>query len=235
MRVLRWLFILFLLCFLAVLVALIWIQTSRGAKTVSGCLTKQVQAAVPGTRVDLERLKLRWPPALAAEQAVWSDAASRPILHLARVRLALDRSGWEASGEVARLDLAALDRAVVRGELGANGFLGGSVRFRSEKGRPEDLDLKLQSQQPGGNINSKLLESLVEMMPANDVRGILLKALKDKAAFHFDVGKLDLTTEGDRRVLRLLLDGDHLLDLTLRIPKEIEDFSQLLHQFLSGA
>ena len=188
-----------------------------------------------------EKIKLEWPPSLTAEQAVWSDAAGQPILHLVRVRLALsvlkfppERSDWEASAEVARLDLAALDRAVVRGELRANGFLHGSVRFRREKGRPDDLDLKLKSQQPGGNINSKLLESLVEMMPANDVRGILLKALKDKATFHFDVGKLDLTTEGDRRVLRLLLDGDHLLDLTIRIPKEVEDFSQLLNQFLNG-
>jgi len=184
--------------------------------------------------VEVEKIKLEWPPSLTAEQAVWSDAAGRPILHLVRVRLALDRSSWEASAEVARLDLAALDRAVVRGELRANGFLHGSVRFRREKGRTDDLDLKLRSHQPGGNINSKLLESLVEMMPANDVRGILLKALKDKATFHFDVGKLDLTTEKDRRVLRLLLDGDHLLDLTIRIPKEVEDFSRLLNQFLNG-
>ena len=235
MRILRALLVFFLVGLLAVAGILSWVQTPTGARWVSGRVTAQLKSSAPGTRVDLEKIHLHWPPALTAEQAVWSDAGGRPILHLVQVRLVLDRSGWEGGAEVARLDLAALDQAVVQGDLRASGFLRGSVRLRWEGGRPEDLDLKLRSQQPGGNINSKLLESLVEMMPANDVRGILLKALRTKATFHFDVGKLDLTTEGDKRVLRLLLDGDHLLDLTIRIPKEIRDFPKFLNQFLNGS
>lgn len=118
-----------------------------------------------------------------------------------------------------RLDLAGLDRIVARGEWKSDGFLNGEIRFFGQGGRLQDIELDLQSEEPGGNLNSELLERLAEMMPAGDARGMLLRALGAKATFHFDTGSLEMRTDGEDYVLNLLLDGDHLLDLKIRVPK----------------
>lgn len=233
--ILRGIVVLLLVLCVLVAAAVVWIQSSSGEKAVSRWLTTQLQASAPGTRVDLEGVKLHWPPMLTAKQAVWSSSGGQPILLLAPARVSLaglrfppGRSGWEAGGQVTRLDLALLDRAIAGGDWKSDGFLHGPVSIRGRDGRLEEIEMKLESERPGGHLNSEVLERLAEMMPPNDTRRILLKALGAKAVFHFNVGKLDLTTEGENRVLRLLLDGDHLLDLTVRIPKE----SKLLFQFL---
>ncbi len=220
MRILRWLSVFFLLLVVAAAAAVAWVQTPAGACVVSRWVTRQIQASAPKTRVDLETLKPRWPLSLAAGRAVWSDAGGRPILTLAPFRVALNRDGWEGEGQVTRLDLAALDHAAARGEWKSDGFLHGPVRFRGRGGEIQDIDLDLQSDQPGGNLNSEVLERLVEMMPPDDTRAVLLKALGAKAVFHFNIGKVGFTTQDGNYVLSLILDGDHLLDLTVRVPRD---------------
>ena len=237
MRILRALLVFFLVGLLAVAGILYWVQTPSGAKQVSVWVTARLKSSAPGTRVDLEKVKLRWPPALEVKRAVWSDAAGRPLLTLEEIRLAgfrprlpLGRSSWEGKGQVVRLDLKGLDRVVARGEWRANGFLNGKVGLRGGDGRLQALDLGLSSEQPGGDLNSEILQRLVQMMPAGDSRAMLLKALGAKGTFHFNVGKVDLATDGGDYVLKLLLNGDHLLDLTIRIPKD----SLELLRYLTG-
>lgn len=202
------------------------IRTPLGGKAVSHWLTSQLRQAAPGTRVDLEKLKLHWPPALTAEQGVWIDSGGRPILRLTSVRTALTRfrfppgkTGWKLQTQIRKLDLAALDRVVAGGEWRSDGFLNGEGRLYGGEGRLQDLELDLQSEDPGGNLNSEVLERLAEMLPAGDARGMLLKALGAKGTFHFDTGLVELRTEEGYYRLNLLLNGDHLLDLKIRIPK----------------
>jgi len=233
--ILRGITVLLLVLSVSAAAAAVWIQSPSGERAASRWLTGQLQPSAPGTRVDLEGVKLHWPPTLTAKQAVWSSGDGQPILLLAPAHVSLaglrfppGRSGWEAGGPVTRLDLALLDRAIAGGGWKSDGFLHGSVNIRGRDGRMEDIDLKLESERPGGHLNSKSLEGLAEMLPPDDPRRVPLQMLGAKDVFHFDVGKLDLTTEGEHRVLRLFLDGDHLLDLTVRIPKE----SKLLFRFL---
>ncbi len=203
------------------------IRTPLGAKAVSRWLTSQLRQAAPGTRVDLGKLKLHWPPALTADRGAWKDAEGRPILTLTLARVALTRfrfppgkSGWKLQTQVRKLDLAALDRVIAGGKWRSDGFLNGEVRLYGGEGRLQEVELDLQSEEPGGNLNSEVLERLAEMMPAGDARGMLLKALGAKATFHFDTGLVELRTEGENYLLNLLLNGDHLLDLKIRISKE---------------
>jgi hypothetical protein len=207
------------------------VRTPVGAKAVSRGLTSQLRQAAPGTHVDLEKLKLHWPPALTAEQGGWIDSGGRPILRLTSVRAALTRfrfppgrTGWKVQTQIRKLDLAALDRVIAGGEWRSDGFLNGEVRLYGGEGRLQDLELDLQSEEPGGNLNSEVLERLAEMLPAGDARGMLLKALGAKATFHFDTGLLEMRTEGEDYLLNLLLNGDHLLDLKIRIEKELWNF-----------
>lgn len=222
---LRFLLLLLLLGLLAAGIAA-GIRTPLGAKAVSRWLTSQSRQAAPGTRVDLEKLKIHWPPALTAEQGVWIDSGGRPILRLISVRAAFTRfrfppgkSGWKLQTQIHKLDLAGLDRIIGRGEWKSDGFLNGGVRFFGQGGRLQDVELDLQSEEPGGNLNSEILERLAERMPPGDARDMLLKALGAKTTFHFNTGLVDLRTEGEDYLLNLLLNGDHLLDLKIRIPK----------------
>lgn len=227
MKIFLWLFALLLLLGLAVAGIAAGIRTPVGAKRVSRVLTSRLQQAAPGTRVELGKLKLHWPLALTADRGVWKDAEGRPLLTLTSLRATLTRfrfppgkSGWKLQTQVRKLDLAALDRVIAGGQWRSDGFLNGEVRLYGDQGRLQDLELDLQSEEPGGNLNSEVLERLVEMMPDGDARGMLLKALGAKATFHFDTGLVELRTEEGYYRLNLLLNGDHLLDLKIRIPKE---------------
>ena len=193
---------------------------------VSGWLTARLQPFAPGTRVELENLKLHWPPALTVERAAWKDSGGGTLVTLKSVHASINRfrfppnkTTWKVRTQVRRLDCAGLDRIIARGEWKSDGFLNGEIRFFGQGGRLQDIELDLQSEEPGGNLNSELLERLAEMMPAGDTRGMLLRALGAKATFHFDTGSLELRTEGEDVRLNFLLNGDHLLDLKIRVPK----------------
>ncbi len=225
MRILRCLLV-FLLLALVVAGAVAWLQTPSGAKTFSGRLTSRLQKSAPGTRVELEKLKLHWPPALTVEQAVWKDSGGGTLVTLKSIHASVNRfrflpnkTTWKVRTQVRRLDLAGLDRIVAGGEWKSDGFLSGEIRFFGQGGRLQDIELDLQSEEPGGNLNSELLERLAEMMPSGDARGMLLRALGAKATFHFDTGSLEMRTDGEDYLLNLLLNGDHLLDLKIRVPK----------------
>jgi len=226
MRILRLVLALFLAASLAAAGAILWVQRPQGTRAVSRWLTSRLQEPAPGTRVDLEKLKLHWPPALTVERAVWKEAGGGTLLTLTAVRAEITRFrflpgriSWKARMQVRKLDLAAMDRAVGRGAWKSSGFLNGEVRFFGQGGRLQEMELDLQSEEPGGNLNSEILERLAEMMPAGDARGMLLRALGAKATFHFDTGLLEMRTEGEEYLLNLLLNGDHLLDLKIRVPK----------------
>lgn len=217
MRILRRLFLLFLLGLLAVWAVLIWLQTPKGAQVVSDRLTAKIQASAPGTRIDVAGLKLQWPPAVTAEKADWTGSDGKPIVALREARIA---PGWKSDGRVGLLDLAALDRSVAGGGWKSHGTMRGSFGLLGRKGEIEEVELRLKSDPPGGTLNSEVLERLAEMLPPGDTRGILLRALGAKATFNFTEGKIDLVTEGENHVMNLFLDGDHLLDLKIRLPKD---------------
>ncbi|MDO8730603.1 MAG: hypothetical protein Q7J69_05450, partial [Candidatus Omnitrophota bacterium] len=215
MRILRLVLVFSLAVSLVVAGIVAWIQTPMGARAVSGWLTARLQPSAPGTRVELENLKLHWPPALTVEQAVWKDSGDGTLVTLKsghaslnRFRFPPNKTTWKVRTQVRRLDLAGLDRIIARGEWKSDGFLNGEIRFFGQGGRLRDIELDLQSEEPGGNLNSELLERLAEMMPAGDARGVLLRALGAKATFHFATGLLEMRTDGEDYVLNLLLNGD---------------------------
>lgn len=231
MKVLRVLLLLLLLSGLAMLAGLNWIQTPAGAEAVSEWLTRKIRASVPGTRIEVEEVRPLWPPALTAQYLFWTGPDGTPILKLSNGRAALNRlrwppgnSFWKLSGDVERLDLAALDRALDKGEWKADGFMTGRVAVRGWGDQIKEVQLSLNAESPGGRFNSRILSRLAEMLPPTDMRGVLLKALGAKDRFRYDVGRLELSTEKGRYVLDLLLDGDHLLALKVRVPQESMEF-----------
>lgn len=74
------------------------------------------------------------------------------------------------------------------------------------------------------DLSSELLQGLAAMMPAGSTRQALRKSFAGKALFHFNAGKIEVAAEPERYVLHLLVDGDHLLDITIRAPKESVEF-----------
>lgn len=227
MKVLRVLLLLVLLSGVALLAALNWVQTPAGAEALSKWLTRQVQETAPGSRIELEEVRPQWPPAVTFQRADWIGGDGRPVLVLTRGKVSLrklqwpvDRFLWKGAGNVDRLDLAALDRASGKGQWKAAGFMRGKAGIRGKGRRIQDLQLSLEAEPPGGQLNSEVLSRLAEMMPPGDTRGILLRALGAKETFHYDVGRLELSTEKGLYLLNLLLDGDHLLDLKIRFPQD---------------
>ena len=142
------------------------------------------------------------------------------VLEVSAFRWPIRRSGWKARAQVDRLDLEALDRLFLQEDWRANGILYGPVFLAGAGERLTEIGLRLETAGSGGNVSSKLLARLIQFMPAGDTQAALLKALVSKTTFHFDVGKLELAQDGENHSLHLLLDGDHLFDITINIPRE---------------
>ena len=127
---------------------------------------------------------------------------------------------WDEEAEISRLDLAALDQALTKGTWKANGYLVGRNRFKGTGSFIEQADLHLRTLTSGGALSSEILQQLLSFMPQGDARGKLLGAIQAKSSFHFDVGRVEVVTEGSIYRFNFLLDGDHLLDVTILVPKE---------------
>ena len=169
-------------------------------------------------------------------RAVWRRRGGQQLAELAPVeawarltgRPPRIRAPWEVRGEVRHLDLAALDQVLARGEWYASGLAAGPVELSGEGGRLRGVGLRLEALPPGGDLSGALLQGIVGMMPAGSTRQALLQALAGKVLFHFNVGKIEVATDPERYTLHLLVDGDHLLDITVRVPKESVEFLKQL-------
>ena len=235
MRFLRRLVTLILLVVLGLWGFIIWLESPGGTKTASRWITAQMQRNFPETQVLLEQLKFHLPLRFEVGRATWRSRDVRSILTVndLDVTLCSWHTGlrhWTARGEVARLDLGALDYTLAKGEWKAGGLMTGTARVEGKGLAAESVVLNLSSLKPGGDLNSEVLGRLAGMMPAGDARAMLLKALSAKATFHFNVGHLSMSTEGEDYLLSLLLDGDHLLDLKIRIPRGSLDLLKTLSQ-----
>jgi len=161
---------------------LLWLQSDSGAAALSSWLSAQVQSSAPGTRVTLERLKIRRGGA-EVERALWSGPGGEGIAFLREIRLSarLRRSpcrlSWRLSGRVEHLDLAALDRLMMKGQWRAAGDLTGPVELAGAGRRLDEVNLNLRSGAGGGDLDGRLLSDLIGMMPSGTTREALLKAL----------------------------------------------------------
>lgn len=194
-----------------------------GACFFSDRITASIQEQAPGTVVTLKRLRGRWPLVLESRLIQWGRPGSPPILRMEKTVLLLGFSkglAWTLEGSVDRLDLAAFDEVMARGEWKASGLLAGEVRARGRGSRVEQVSLRLESQRPGGTLNSEVLQRLLALMPQDKTRGQLVAAIQSKPTFHFDLGKMEVSTEGPVTIFKFLLDGDHLLDITIRVSEE---------------
>lgn len=207
--------------------AWVWLQAPAGNAAVSRWISRRVQESAPGSSVELKALRLRWPLRAEAQQLIWRDRSGRLLAEAENVRGRIDlragrlrRPDWEIQAEVTRLDLAVLDGSMLGGKWGASGFLRGDVRMRGGGPEPAEVDLHLSTEAPGGDVKSEFLQGLVGMMPANDNRALLLGALGSKPQFHFNVGEVEVSTESSGYTFRVLIDGDHRLDITLRVPRD---------------
>ena len=235
MRFLRRLVTLILLVALGLWGLIIWLESPGGTRTAARWITAQVQGNFPGTQLLLEQLKFHLPLSIKISRATRRSKDVRSIVVAKDLDVALYswQTGfhrWTARGEVARLDLGALDYTLAKGEWKAGGLMTGTVQVEGKGLAAESVVLNLLSLKPGGDLNSEVLGRLVGMMPAGDARAMLLKALSAKGTFHFNVGHLSMSTEGEDYLLKLLLDGDHLLDLKIRIPKGSLDLLKTLSQ-----
>ena len=202
-----------------------WLQSDSGTRAVSRWLSAQLQPSAPGTRVTLTRLKIRGSQ-VEIDRALWSGPDEGGIAFLSGIRLSARPArspawlSWRVRARVEQLDLAALDRVAAKGQWRAAGGLTGPVELAGAGRRLDGVNLNLHSGAGGGDLDGRLLSNLIGMMPAGGTREALLKALAAKATFHFREGEVGLNTEEERYVLHLRLDGDHLLEITLRVPKE---------------
>ncbi len=221
------------LCLFLVVVILIgwgtsqWIQSPLGAQALSRWVTASVARQVPGTQVVVRHLRWRWPIEFKASELWWGRPGQSPILVSDDLRMKIHGGAllqghlsWDSRVHVNHLDLTGLDQLFENGKWGAHGFLTGSVHCGGKEWALDEVDLQLKAEAQGGALGGEVIERLLSLMPNGDNRAQLLKALRKQKIFHFRVGTLSVATEGNIYRLNLLLDGDHLLDLTVRVPKE---------------
>lgn len=206
--------------------AIHWLESPRGAGFLSRRVTAQIGRQVPEAVVTIARIRWHWPLTFRLWGVHWGIPGRTPILRLdwAIVSAApswhrFDRPVWSGEAQVGRLDLAALDQALAQGKWQARGDLAGRARFHGTGPLMEQADLQLTTLS-GGTLSSEILQQLLNLMPQGDARGKLLGAVQAKASFHFDVGRIEVATEGSSYRFNFLLDGDHLLDVTILVPKE---------------
>lgn len=205
----------------------LWLESPGGAKAVSAWATAQSQRQAPGTEVSVKQLDLAWPLTVQGREVRWGRIGKDPILEMES--LVLDpklsqwvrgRLHWSAQADGIRLDLTGLDQLLAKGKWKAQGDLTGWMRLEGNRSKVEGMNLQLETQPPGGFLSNEVISRLLNLMPADSTRSSLLQAIGQKERFHFDVGELQVNAQGSDYLLRFLLDGDHLLEFTLRVPKE---------------
>jgi len=202
-----------------------WVQTEQGAAALSHWVTAQVQKSVPETKVVIESLHWKGFGTLTSPRIRWLSLDDEPILAVKDLQVSLSPIGWilghpewEVCAALSGLDLARLDEKLNRGEWMTQGILTGYFKVVGLGREVEEVNLDLDSE-GGGTVSAKLLGRLVEMMPDGENKNLLRQLLQSKTTFDYRVGWLDFVTEEDRYKIHLLMDGDHLLNITIRISK----------------
>ncbi|MCM8812103.1 MAG: hypothetical protein NC910_03520 [Candidatus Omnitrophica bacterium] len=218
-----------LLC-LGVLAAgalLYWVTTPGGASWISLAVSSRVQEQVPETKVEIRRLRFVPHFKVEAISVNWKTIDGTRILSAGSVLLQTDPRRWirgdckwAVQVRQVELDLAALDRTVGKGEWKAAGLLRGAIDLEGTAGAVERVETALKADDPGGTLSGELMRQLLSFMPEGDARRQLLTALKGQELFHYQVGKIDVRTDESRYLVDLYLDGDHLLNLKIRVDKE---------------
>ncbi len=205
----------------------LWGMTPSCARVVSERISKEVAKQVPGTRVVVGKVYLVPHFTIALEPVRWGGAGNPDILVLDRVLVKIAprallkrRLVWTVEGRIERLDLSALDKAVGKGQWRSVGLVSGPVRLEGEGDLLKSVYLKCETQPGGGTLSGEIVQNLISMMPADDTRGKLLKAIQSKPLFYFSIGKFEVGTEGNKYLMDLYLDGDHLLDIKIRVDKD---------------
>lgn len=226
----------------AIVSSVYWLQTPAGEKFVSDRLTAQMQMSVPKTELRVQGISVRFPMDIRIQRVIWRGADADPIAMLSpcvvrlrprgfsAARLALEgvtppgasalRLQWNFEGQVTRLQLAPLDRAFGKGEWHASGEAAGILRMNGVGEQTERIHFQVEIIHPGGGISSEFLLRLLGLMPEDKSKAVLFKALASRPIVHFSTGRISLITENGDYLLQLWLDGDHLLDITIRVPQE---------------
>lgn len=234
MRTLRWVALFLVLsagaAALGLWWAVCWVEGPAGAAWLSQKATEAIQESAKGTEVALEGVRIRGEGRLGARveiaRALWREPGGAQLAEISPLEIHLRPAGrrprllWEARGEVLQLDLAGVDRRIAKGQWKASGAMAGPVGLAGEGSQLKELDVRLEAIPPGGSLSSELLQGLVAMMPAGSTQATLIQALAGKALFHFNTGRVEMITEPERYTLHLRVDGDHLLNIRVRVPKE---------------
>ncbi len=227
-RLLLWVVMLTLAFLCGVRWGVFWLESPAGERAVSSWATAQVARQAPGSQIKVERLRLHWPPRLEASRLYWTWATGRvPILEVRQMVFSIHSGGirkehlwWSARGRVDRFDLDALDLLLTRGKWKASGDLTGWVGCVGIGTTVESLNVLLEAKAPGGTLGGEFLTRLLKWMPASETQAKLFQSLQSQSTFHFQVGTFQVVPEGEAHRIHLLLDGDHLLDITIRVPKD---------------
>lgn len=214
----------FFIAAIAVLLAGIplWLASPVGERSVSHWASGVVGRKFPKTQVELQGIRLGWPPSIGARSLRWEEEQGTLLLILKepKVRWTTFPSGWMVEGRVERLDLRMLDRLFPKEELRAVGFLSGPIAISGKGPEISAADFRLQLKSSDGAVSRAAIERLLHLMPQEGLRGQLLASLRGQPDFRFSRAAIEVSSEGDNFLFHLLLDGQHLLDFTIRVPKE---------------
>lgn len=215
-----------LLVFLGALGVAVWVKTEAAEAMISRWATAWVVPQVPGTSVQLDEIRFERPRPFEGSLRLTIGAVrwQRDATLLAKMdRLSLKGNlsfQWEAQAHVDRLELRALDQVLNQGRWMLHGSLEGDVGLQGVVASVGEVALKLRSQAPGGALNNALLGRLVSFMPQGESRSVLLKSVEGKPMFHFQIARVEMESLGSDYRLFLFLDGDHRIDVAIRVPKE---------------
>lgn len=204
-----------------------WLQTPAGEKAVSDRLTAQMQPSVPKTEFRVRGISVRFPMEIRIQRVIWRTADADPIAMISPCVVRLRPRGfsaarlqWNLQGQVTRLQMAPLDKAVGKGEWHASGEAAGTLSMEGVGEQTGRIHFQVEIIRPGGGVSSEFLLRLLGLMPEDKSKAVLFKALASRPIVHFSTGRISLITERGDYLLQLWLDGDHLLDITIRVPLE---------------
>ena len=216
----RWIALILVFAGLTLVGGAAFIESPSGERVVSGWLTGRLRKDLPGVEVSVQGIHLQFPRKIEVAQARFRDSSRQPVLVLKGPSLTMSswrRLAWRAQAVVESLDLAGADRLFGKGEWRSRGILKGSAGGNGVERRMQGVQVELDSA-GGGELRSDFLTQMLSLMPANDQRAILLRAVGAKETFHFATGRVDFTMGPAGYDLHLQVDGDHRLDITLRLP-----------------